>query len=98
MPVSDFVCPFYVNNQEITNLHISACDSDPFEINEDYIGLVLWPHKSHGIKYNLGIKPIRAGQIIVKKESNVLDISGKTSHENLFQVSDLDFDTDVVPT
>ena len=87
LQTSDLLCPFYVNNKEITHLHISACDSDPFYTNEDYTGFVLLPHKIHGMKYNLGIKQIRAGQIIVKKTSTIFGKPGKTPHQSAFQVS-----------
>ena len=87
LQTSDLLCPFYINNKEITHLHISACDSDPFYKNEDYTGFVLLPHKIHGMKYDLGIKQIRAGQIIVKKTSTIFSKPGKTPHQSAFQVS-----------
>ena len=84
--ISDFICPFSVNNQQINTLHIKACDSDPFEPNEDYLGLALWNHKIHGMTYDLGIKKIRAAQLVIKKTRNVLDLSTKSPHVNLFKV------------
>ena len=84
--ISDFVCPFTVNDQQINTLHIKACDSDPFEPNEDYLGLALWNHKIDGMTYDLGIKKIRAAQLVIKKTRNVLEFSTKSPHANLFQV------------
>ena len=83
---SDFICPFTVNNQEINTLHIKACDSDPFEPNQDYIGLALWNHKIYGMTFDMGIKKIRAAQLVIKKAKNVLELSTKSPHANLFQV------------
>ena len=83
---SDFICPFSVNDQQINTLHIKACDSDPFEPNEDYLGLALWNHKIHGMTYDLGSKKIRAAQLVIKKTRNVLDLSTKSPHAKLFQV------------
>ena len=83
---SDFICPFTVNDQQINTLQIKACDSDPFEPNEEYLGLVLLNHKIHGMTYDLGIKKIRAAQLVIKKTRNVLDLSTKSPHVNLFKV------------
>ena len=84
--ISDFICPFTVNDQQINTLHIKACDSDPFEPNEDYLGLALWNHKIDGMTYDLGIQKIRAAQLVIKKTRNVLDLSTKSPHAILFQV------------
>ena len=84
--MSDFICPFTVNDQQINTLQIKACDSDPFEPNEEYLGLALWNHKIHGMTYDLDIKKIRPAQLVIKKTRNVLDFSTKSPHANLFQV------------
>ena len=77
-----------MNDDQINTLHISACDSDPFEQSQNYEGLVFWHHKKYGQRYNLGNKTIRSGQIIIKKTKHLIQYPGIITNEaKIFRVS-----------
>ena len=70
-----------MNDDQINTLHISACDSDTFEKNQNYEGLVLWHHKKYGQRYDLANKTVWAGQIIIKKTKRLNQFPGITTNE-----------------
>ena len=87
---SPFVCPFYVGKTKethIKNLTVLE-ESDAFEANVNYIGMVLWD-KWGSSRYYFDGKVITSGSVLIKKSYNVLHLNeaGPLDHDKLIQVS-----------